>query len=280
MNSILKGTATLFFFLISLNVNSQEFKTEVKVTKGLEYSYQTESFVDIIQSMGGQEIKVTNNSSSTYKYKVENVLNDGNVEVLGSIWDVKASTKAPMMDTTMSFTGRVTPVYKFVFNKYGNSLSKEKVDTTGAISANIGVSMDRNLSPAGLFCEFPEKNLKVGEKWVKTTSDSVPNMGGKLGLNIKTEYTLGGTEMLNGKQVQKVTFTSEIEMGGKAKMQGMDIFIEGTGVQSGTIMVDATSKVITENQSDTELDMNLAITGPQNMTIPTTQKIKTIQKLK
>jgi hypothetical protein len=208
------------------------------------------------------------------------VLNDGNVEVLGSIWDVKASTKAPMMDTTMSFTGRVTPVYKFVFNKYGNSLSKEKVDTTGAISANIGVSMDRNLSPAGLFCEFPEKNLKVGEKWVKTTSDSVPNMGGKLGLNIKTEYTLGGTEMLNGKQVQKVTFTSEIEMGGKAKMQGMDIFIEGTGVQSGTIMVDATSKVITENKSDTELDMNLASTGPQNMTIPTTQKIKTIQKLK
>lgn len=270
----------MFFFLISLSVNSQEFKTQLKVSKGQEYNYQTESNMDIIQSMGGQEIKVANNSSSTYKYKVENVQNDGKVEVLGSVWDVKATTKAPMMDTTMTFNGRVTPVYKLVFNQNGSSVSREAVDTTGAISANIGVSMDRSISPSGLFCEFPEKNLKVGEKWTKSTSDSVPSMGGKLGLNIKTEYTLGGTQTLNGKQVQKVSFTSEIELGGKANMQGMDIFIEGTGVQNGTILLDVISKVVTENQSDTELDMNLAITGPQNMTIPMTQKIKTTQKLK
>jgi hypothetical protein len=280
MNTIIKGIAALSVLLVSTAALAQEFKTPLKVTKGQEFSYQIDMVMDITQSMAGQEIKVNNITKSTSKNQITNVTTEGNAEVSSSVWDITSTAKTPMMDTTITMKGKVGPTFNILVDKFGNVLKKEKTDTTNVIPGGEAFNMDNNLTNTGIFIEFPKKNLTVGEKWNVTKNDSVSVMGSKMGFNITTEYVLGKTEVVDGKSYQKITSKSTIEIGGKMNMQGMALVIEGTGVQSGTSFIFPDSKVLYQMKADIELDMNLAITGPQNMTIPMTQKISLTQKLK
>ncbi len=277
MKSMLKVSIALIIVLFSTNGFSQDLKTALKVTKGQEFNQQVDMFMDITQSMGGQEMKMNNNSSFNSKYKILNVLNTGAISMETSTWDIKTQTKAPMMDTTITLSGKQGPVYMVEINKYGKFVNKTITDSSDLKGVNIG----NNLVSSGIFCEFPEKDVvKVGEKWSINKNDSVSQMGGKIGMNYTSEYTLGAVEKIEGKSLQKITLNGTVELGGKAKQMGMDIFIEGTGVSTGTIYIDPVSKVIYTNNSVIELDLSLAITGQQNMTIPMSQKITVNQKLK
>jgi hypothetical protein len=277
MKSMLKVSIALIAVLFSINGFSQDLKTSLKVSKGQEFNQQMDMNMDITQSMGGQEMKMNNNSSLTSKFKVMNVLSTGNISLEASNWDIKTQTKAPMMDTTVTLQGKQGPVFMMDINKYGKVVSKTITDSTDIKGVNIG----NNLVSSGIFCEFPEKDvLKVGEKWSINKNDTISQMGGRIGINYTSEFTLGAVEVVEGKSLQKILLSGNVEMGGKAKQMGMDIFIEGTGVSTGTIFIDPVTKVININNTVIELDMNLAITGQQNMTIPMTQKITVNQKLK
>ncbi|NJK98800.1 MAG: hypothetical protein HC905_31280, partial [Bacteroidales bacterium] len=96
---------------------------------------------------------------------------------------------------------------------------------------------------------------------------------------MNTEYTLGAKEKIAGKEMQKITFTSTMEIGGKSKMQGMDFYIEGTGIVNGFMYIDPVSKVISESDTDTEMEMTMALTGQQAMTIPMSIKMKNDSKV-
>ncbi len=277
MKSILKVSIVLVFVLFSINSFSQDLKTALKVSKGQEFNQQMEMLMDVTQSMGGQEMKVINNSYVTSKFKVVDVLKSGNISMEASTWDIKTKTKAPMMDTTLSLPGKQGPVYLMDINKYGKVVSKVITDSSELKGVNLG----GNLISSGIFCEFPEKDIvKVGEKWSINKNDTVSQMGGKIGVNFTSDYLLGSVEVIDGKSLQKISITGNVEMGGKAKQMGMDVFIEGTGISNGTIYIDPVSKVIYTNNTVIELDLSVAITGQQNMTIPITQKITVNQKLK
>jgi hypothetical protein len=274
---MLKVSIALIAILFSTNSFSQNLKTALKVSKGQEFNQQMDMLMDITQSMGGQEMKMNNNSSVTSKFKIVNLLNNGNVSMEASTWDIKTQTKAPMMDTTVTLPGKQGAVYLMELNKYGKVVSKVVTDSAELKGVNLG----GNLVSSGVFCEFPEKEfVKVGEKWSINKNDTVSQMGGKIGVNYTSEYTLGAVEVIDGKSLQKISLSGNVEMGGKAKQMGMDIFIEGTGVSNGTMYIDPVTKVIYTNNTVIELDMNLAITGQQNMTIPMSQKITVNQKLK
>lgn len=280
MNSFLKSSAVLFLFFASNTLLAQEFKTPLKVTKGEEYNYQTEMVMDINMNQGGMEMKISNSTSSTNKYKVENVLSNGSIDLLFSTWDITTRTQMMGKDTSMSMKGKVSPTYKMLIDKYGNTVTREIVDSSYVKEFNVQLGGENRLMNSGMFCEFPNKDLQIGEKWNKTLSDTISNMGMKLGLTIKTEYILGKVEMFEGKSLQKITFKADIEIGGKGNMQGMDVFAEGTGVSSGTAYIDPVSKVISTSKSNIEMAMTMAISGAQSMTIPINQKITATMKLK
>ncbi|NJO69584.1 MAG: hypothetical protein HC830_10140 [Bacteroidetes bacterium] len=187
-----------------------------------------------------------------------------------------------MIDTTITIHGKVGATYKLTLDQYGTTTNREVIDTTGSKFGGSNFDMSPKISSSGLFCEFPEKSIKTGDKWTKTTSDSISaaGLGGKMGFDVNTEYTLGAKEKIAGKEMQKITFTSTMEIGGKSKMQGMDFYIEGTGIVNGFMYIDPVSKVISESDTDTEMEMTMALTGQQAMTIPMSIKMKMTQKLK
>lgn len=282
MKTIIKGIAILCLILLSANIQAQTFKTAIKVSKGQEYVYQNNTIMDINQTMGTQEMKVYNSSTSTTKNLINNITKKGNIEVVTSNWDVVTVMKMPMADTTKTENkGMVGPSYKVLLGKTGKPISREKYDTTNMAPGTGSIDLNNKLTSSGLFVEFPEKDIKIGDKWNKDVTDSVAIMGGnKMGVTAKTDYTLGGIETIDGKKLQKVTFTSNMELGGKMKMQGMEMFLEGTGVSTGTSYIEPVTKVIYKTETDIELDMTIAVTGQQSMTIPMNQKIKVTQTLK
>jgi uncharacterized ubiquitin-like protein YukD len=276
MNSIKKITSALILIFSTCLVYSQTYKPVLKVTKGQEYNYLMEMTMDMTQSMGGQEMKYGTSASTTIKNLIANVKEDGKVEVIASNWDAKVTTKI-MKDTTMTFKGKVGPSTKVTFDKFGNVLSKVKLDTVQMDSKLAGIDNDMaNI----VFCEFPETPIKVGDKWTKEHTDSVPaGPMGKMEIKTKSEYSLGAKEMVDGKSYYKVTVTSNLLISGKGNMQGMDLALNGTGVKNDELYVDPATGVVYSDKATMEMNMNIAVSGQQNMTIPMTQKINTSYKL-
>jgi len=271
MYSIKKVALALILIFSAHLAYSQTYTPAFKVSKGQEYNYKMDLTANSTQSMGGQEMKFGTTATSTLKNAIANVLADGKIEIITSSWDAKVSTKV-MKDTTMTFPGKVGSSSKITVNKFGNVVSKVKMDTV-ATDAQLG-GLDNGLISTVVFVEFPETPIKVGDKWTKEHNDSI-SAGplGKLELKNKSEFTLGAKETIEGKSLYKVTCASSLQISGKGKMQGMDIAVAGTGVKTDDIYFDPSTGIVFSDKINMELDMNIAISGQQSMTIPMTQKI-------
>jgi hypothetical protein len=233
--------------------------------------------METVQSMGGQEMKFASTISSTLKNSIENALSDGNIEIIISLWDTKISSKI-LKDTSMTYSGQLGPSTKVTMNKFGNVVGRSKME--GSTKLDPTFAGLENATNTILFCEFPETPLKEGDKWTKEHVDSVAaGTLGKLNIKTKAEYKLGTKETVEGKSLYKVTCSSTMEISGKGNIQGMDFVVEGKGVKNDAIYFDPATGVVFSNKSNTEMDMNLALTGQQNMTIPITQKIQITYKL-
>ncbi|HEY4788178.1 MAG TPA: hypothetical protein VIH57_19120 [Bacteroidales bacterium] len=269
MNAIKKTTLSLALVLVSCIVYSQEYKPSFKVSKGQEYNYLMDMTMDMTQSMGGQEMKYGMSSKATVKNTISEVMPDGKIEIITSNWDASVTSKI-MKDTTMTYKGKVGPSTKFILDKFGNILSRTKLEADSSENKIPGLD---NMSNSTIFCEFPEKPISPGDKWIKEHTDSVPSPVGKLEFKIKSEYTLGSKETIEGKSLYKLLCTSNIQISGKGNMQGMDIAMDGTGIKTDDIYFDPSTGTIFSDKANMELDINVAITGQQNMTIPMNQKV-------
>jgi len=277
MNTIKKITLALVCILLSHLVTAQTYKPVLKVSKGQEYKYEMNMTMDMTQSMGGQEMKVGSTMSATLKNAIENVLPDGKIEIVASQWDGKVTTKM-MKDTTMTYPGQIGSSTKITVDKLGNVVSKIKIEGTGTKDPSLS-SFD-NLVNNVLFCEYPETPIKEGDKWTKEHSDSITaGPMGKIELKIKSEYKLGAKETVEGKSLLKVTCSSTLQISGKGNIQGMDVALDGTGAKTDDIYIDPATGVVFSDTSKTEMEMSIAVTGQQNMTIPMTQKMVTSFKL-
>lgn len=270
MNSVKKITSALILILSTCFTYAQTYTPVIKVSKGQEFNYLMDMTMDMTQSMGGQEMKFGTTAITTVKNLIANVKEDGKIEVIASKWDAKVTTKI-MKDTTMTFNGKVGSSTKITFDKLGNVLSKAKIDTVQLDSKLAGIDNDMTNI---VFCELPGNPVKVGDKWNKESTDSVPaGPMGKMELKTSSEYTLGAKETIEGKSYYKVTVASNLKISGKGNMQGMDLVIDGTGVKNDELYFDPATGVIFSDKATMEMDMNIAVSGQQSMTIPMTQKI-------
>lgn len=277
MKLMKKVAMALTFMLVSSVCYPQTYKPMIKVSKGQEYNYLMDLNMEVVQSMAGQEMKYASSGTATVKNAISDVLADGKIDVVTSSWDAKINTKMMGQDSTKTFNGKVGSSTKFTLDKLGNVLSKAKSEE-GKDENNIA-GMD-NMMGSPAFCEFPENTLKPGDKWSKTRNDSiVAGPVGKLGFNVNTNYTFVGKETVDGKNLAKITSISEVKISGKGNMQGMDLAIDGTGAVNGTTYIDPANGIVQTSQSNMELDINIAVSGQQSMTIPMTQKMTMNYKL-
>lgn len=269
-----KNLLVLTLLLTASLVYSQEsVLLKYNFKKGKTYVQNTTMSNTVTQSMMGQEMKVVSDITSNSEYKIEGVSNEGNTTATVSITDASVHSVMMGKDTTIKMPTEGS-LQRVVFSSVGKELSVESLDT----SKNSPISGIKQFSK--LFV-LPGKPIKVGEKWqdkiVDSTAASQQNPF-TMNTTSDTEYIFAGKESKDGKEYSKITFTSSMLINGKGSQMGMEMFIEGTGKVQGFFYFDSKESMVVYNESNTEMDMTIAVSGQQNMTIPMTQSMKTINK--
>lgn len=269
--SLIKQALVLSLILVSIYAYSQEtVLLKYSFVQGKTYVQNSQLTSNVTQSMGGREMKMQSDVNSTSEYAIEGVGVDANTTILVSLLSTSVHSAGMGRDTTMNFKD-LKDKSRVVLSADGKSISTVKVDSSevskmlGAINAKLPT--------------LPNKSVKVGEKWNEKVEE-VKKTGGPFPMNVITEmeYTLIGKEVKDGNDYYKISYTGSIAVNGKGSQMGMEMFLEGTGKTEGFNYFDPKTSMVVYSESTTEMDMTIAVSGQQNMTIPMTQSMKTIVK--
>jgi hypothetical protein len=251
------------------------YKIEYKFQKGTTYRYNHISNSNITQEMMGKEMKMTNASDMTIRVAVDDITKEGNFGLVVSVDSAKNTTKSPMMDTTMILSNIIGKRTKITVSNMGSVLSREVIDTI----KNEGMMGGGSQRGMASMTKLPDKPVKVGEKWTTTTIDTIESMGGKIIHTTNMEFTLTGKETKQKHNCLKLDYTGTTTDTGKMVMNGMDLFVEGSGKVKGTMYFDAKIGITIVDESSTDNEQTMAITGQQNMTIPMSVSTKSVKTL-
>ncbi len=243
--------------------------------KGKSYVQELALTQHVVQSMGGQEIKVDGEISSRNSYVVEEVGDSGNATVLMSVLEISVRQSAMGQDTTLNYKD-LTESIRAVYSPEGKILTSASVD-----SSEAGRLLDQ-VDP-GKLVTLPGKVVQTGEKWTEQIKESKPASGATpLATEItgNTEYTLAGKELHEGRECFRISTAGDVAVTGKGTQMGMELFVEGSGKTKGFFYFDPANSLVVYQEVQVEMEMSVAVTGPQSMTIPMTQTTKTIYRFR
>jgi hypothetical protein len=265
---------TLIFLLIAIPgfaFSQGTVDLKYNFVKGKTYVQNTKMTRNVVQTMGAQEIKILSEVKAKNEFSVENVENDGTASVLVSANDISVRSSVMGKDTTLQYKDLKDKI-RIKYANTGKSLSSEKVDSSD-VSAVV------NQLDLGKLKFLPGNAVKIGDKWQdKPVDHKKPASGDPFTTDISSdiEYTLTGKENVDGKEYLKISFIGNMTINGKGTQMGMEMFIEGTGKNEGFSYYDPKTSMIVSSDENTEMNMNIAVSGPQNMTIPMTLSVKTV----
>ncbi len=275
-NLFLKQSLTIALVALCGFAYSQEsVLLKYNFVQGKTYTQSTTITSNITQSMGGQEMKMQSDIKTSNDYAIEGVDKDGNATVLVSLLNLSVRSAAMGRDTTMNFND-LKDKNRTVYSPEGKTISSTKVDSS-KIARMIG-SIDQFIKLQTL----PAKSIKVGEKWQeKIVENKKPSGSNPFAVDNTTdmEFTLVGKESKDGIDYFKISFTGTMTITGKGNQMGMELFMEGTGKTEGFGYFNPITSMIVYTESSTEMDMTIAVTGQQNMTMPMSQSMKSITKI-
>ena len=264
----------LAFCIIGSSVYGQEsVALKYNFKEGKTFRMTMSMNTTIVQSMMGQEMKIIADGVSKSEIKFTNVDPGGNASALMSILSISTKTSAMGQEKVENKSDFKKDGISMVFSQSGK-VSTKITDTT--------LSSIESISNMKFFL-LPVREIKIGEKWVDRQIDTMhmqpSNPITSMITTSENEYTLAGKEIKDGRELYKISTTGTLEIAGKGKQSGMDLFMEGTGQASGFFYFDPSISMVVYSESDGEINTTITVTGQQNMTIPMSQKIKTVTTL-
>ena len=267
MKSIKTLVLISFMFILGTALAQEKFRLEYRYEKGKTYRYSEETKFESVQEINGQEMKANGSSSSLIRMDVQDVSDKGVITLIHSYEDMKVNTKMGMMDTTVVLKELLDKKYQTLLSGSGRLIDQKAID-----SVNSGVSIfATRRGQSDLYKEFvifPDSAVKTGDSWNDERSDTLE--GSQMVTKTTRKYTLAGEEEKNGHKCRKISFSGTIEIGGKMTQMGMEFFMEGSGETTGFIWIDKESCIMIAQESATDQDMTMALTGQMQMTIPIT----------
>lgn len=267
-------TKTILFFAILLAANVTIFPQEAvdlkyQMPEGKTYLYKTLVASNITQTAMGREMKINNEVSSITRVLVDSHGDNGNINLIISSDSITVHNKMQGRDTTISLNNLVGKRTKIEISKYGDIINKSMIDSLSGKEQMMESSILQ--SATNLYTKLPGKEIKDGDNWKSSRTDTIASMGGKLIITSNYIYTLNGTENKDGQKCYKIPYTAEISSSGNSNMQGMTFYIDGSGKMTGTLYISADDGAIVSVEGKNENNMTLATTGDQKMVIPISQ---------
>ncbi len=268
----------VLFFIFCSQIFSQQVTLRFQPEKGEVLNYFLLSDGTVIQSAMGMEQVVNSKTETKYSYFIQDVSPKGDVEIIISIDTIKTNVKSqlPPLDTTF-----IIPLglkFKQTLDKYGKVVNFETIEMK-ELQLPGGVSRRIDKRSYAHPVVFPEKNISPGEEWTFSYTDTSATEDGKVVSKTSGKYTFKGVEDKNGIKCAKLAVDANISVSGQGVIQGMNYGLEGEGKNIGTLWIDLKSGTLVHMETDTEMEMAMGISGQVEMTMPMTQKFKTIISL-
>jgi hypothetical protein len=271
------STRTMFALLLILAAGTvlaqEKFQLKYQMEKGKTFLYEDVIAGTTVQEMMGQEMKSTTRNRSLNRLVVDEVRPDGSMVLIASADSMVSSMKSARMDTTMVQTQLMGKRKKLVLSALGKVLDRIVVD-----SIKIEGMRSQGLRESSTYHMLSPDPVAVGGKWTGSMNDTVESMGGKMATDTKIEYTLVGKEKKDGYDCVKITYAGTFSTNGKGTMRGMDFFVEGTGKVAGTLYWGLKGYIVAQDGT-IETESTAAITGQQNMTIPSSSSMTVTKRL-
>jgi hypothetical protein len=270
---VLTSVLTLFF-----NLKAQDkFKLEYKFENGKIYRYRDETKGKIIQEMMGQEDRTDIKSKTFIKVLADSTLQSNAAILLVSVDSVKVTLITKREDKTLDLPEVIGKRVKFSVSGLGKILKKEVIDPVKIKGMAQEIDI-RELVQIPL-AQFPENEIKIGDKWDATWADTVEAMCGKAVTQSNYQYKLKGKENKNNRDCLKVEFEGKETSEGKGNMQGMEIYFEKENKNEGTLYLDINSGIVVFEASEAEELTTISTAGAHSMMIPITQTTETTRTL-
>ncbi len=266
-------SALLLAFIASYGLaSSQEAVLAYNLTKGKAYLQNTKLSNTIVQTMGGNEVKMFMDIALNADIVVEDVAANGDVTVIETLKNISVHNKAMGMDTTITFEN-VGERSRVLYSKEGKLIQRTILD-----SASVP-GMSETSKHNWMYLMLPGKAVKTGEIWSNASEEKTTKSASNPFETITKsdfKYTYAGVEPKDGKDCQRIQFEANLSVEGKGEQMGMEMFIEGTGKNKGFGYFDPKSSIVSYIEFETGLDLTVSVAGQQNMSIPMTQSMKTI----
>ncbi len=262
--------------LIASNAFSQEaYNLQYKFSKGKNYLYKNYTDVSSTQEVMGQKMKFNTNSQSVLRFQVNNVAENGDADMTVSFDSLTVRTYMMGRDTTLDLSSLIGKRAKATVTPLGEVKNYEMIDPIDEKFQMMSIS--HQISQ--FFAQLAGNKIKEGETWNNNRIDTVKSMGSTITDTMNFVYTLAGKETKLGHECFKIPFTTNLTMHGSGNMQGMDLYIDGTGKATGTVYFDVNSGLIVYSETNMDSNMTMSTSGEQSMVIPMTQSTKSTQTL-
>ena len=247
----------------------EEFTLQYKLEKGKVYRFADTTLVKSSQEMMGQEMKSTSTVLATTRLVPSEIRADGSTVLMISPDVMSVSVKSARMDTTLVLKDMIGKRTRLTISKLGETIKKEVVDTVRL----TGLAAQSGRQDMVRLHLMPSKPVKIGEKWSATKPDTTDAMGGRVVTVSTGDFTLLAKERKMGVECLKISYTGKLTISGKGSMNGADFFVEGTGSTSGTYFMDMATGMPVWEDSKYDMESTVALTGAQNMTIPSSSSV-------
>jgi uncharacterized Zn finger protein len=256
---------------LTISHAQESYSLQYKFEKGRAYRFGDTITVNSTTEMMGQEMKSTSSVLSVTRAVATDVQSGGTTVFVVSTDTMNVTITSSRGDTTLAPREMIGKRTRFTMTKLGDVTNRETIDTVKIVGVMRAVGRRETIR----FHAFSAKPVKIGGQWTSTHSDTSDQMGGKMVLAWTLDYTLLAKEKRSGRACLKVGYMGKVSVTGKGSMQGMEIFVEGSGTLNGKVFIDPTNGLPLFEESKAEMETSAAVTGQQNMTIPSSQSITT-----
>jgi hypothetical protein len=258
-------------------VGSGPYKLAFRMKKGDRLKYKMSMATEQTMEMMGQEMTTTVNGYTHMHMDVEDVAKDGSITLVYAIDSMNVDVQGPQgsqsFKSPAELVGKRTRV---TINAYGKKLSSAIVDSAklSGMLAQLGVGRQNAFN----LMELSEKEVKSGDTWSVSRTDTMSQGGGKVIVTPSLTYTVGGEVDTLGYKCVRIVSQGNTAIKGEGSQMGSKFFIEGQGPGSGVAYFAPKEGLLVASTSVSDLEMTIAVTGQQNMTIPqsTSQKFSLV----
>jgi hypothetical protein len=246
--------------------------------KGQHLKYQTKTAIDQSLEMHGNEMNSNIDGATVLHIEVEEVGKEGNITFVYALDSLRTQIKSMQIDSTLrnpaELIGKRT---RQTISALGKKLKSEVVDSVklSALLAQAGGSRQTLLN----LIELPEKQVKLGDSWTISQTDTFEQGNLKIMVAPNVTYTVGSEVDTLGYKCLRLAYKGTIKVKGEGTQMGMNLFVEGEGPVTGTAYFAPTEGLLVGTISDSNLEATIALTGQMSMTMPQSTSTKTTMVL-